>query len=251
MREIVLVPLMTRPPATSRTQRHRPKSARDYQRYRPCLRWDAGFTCCFCLVHESDLAPVGVERTAQTSIEHIEPQAHAPHLADKYENCAYACRFCNSARGTFPTVHPSGARLLHPWQDAWGVHFRLHEDRLEPVQQGDEGRHASYTAEVYQINDETRIRLRQKRRAVLMDRMRWFAHDVDALEELASRQSSPEDRLRLILFAQELVAGRQAALIELGDRTAIPPDAPANCRCDSREHHALPPEIEVWRVSLG
>jgi 5-methylcytosine-specific restriction endonuclease McrA len=251
MREIVLVPLMTRPPATSRAQRHTPKSANDYQRYRPCLRWDAGFTCCFCLVHESDLAPGGVEKTAQTSIEHLEPRAHAPHLATEYENCAYACRFCNSARGTLPTVHPSGARLLHPWRDAWGAHFRLHEHRLEPLHQGHAGRDARYTAEVYQVNDETRIKLREKRHQLLLDRMRFFVRDVDALEEQAERQSSPEDRLRLLLLARELAAARQAALIELGERTAIPADAPTRCRCDSQENHKLPPEIEVWRVSLG
>jgi 5-methylcytosine-specific restriction endonuclease McrA len=251
MREIVLVPPMTRPPATSRSQRHKPKSANDYQRYRPCLRWDAGFTCCFCLVHESDLAPGGVEKTAQTSIEHIVPQARAPELADKYENCAYACRFCNSARGTLPIVHPSGARLLHPWKDAWGDHFRLHDHRLEPVHDGDEARHARYTAEVYQLNDETRIRLRRQRHRLLLDRMRPFQHDPRALDEQAERQSSPEDRLRLFLLARELEALQQNAIIELGDRAATPADAPFRCRCGSREHHALPPEIEVWRVSLG
>lgn len=250
MREIVLVPLMTRPPATSKSQRHKPKSANDYQQYRPCLRWDAGFTCCFCLVHESDLAPGGVEKTAQTSIEHIEPQARAPHLATEYENCAYACRFCNNSRGTLPVVHPSGARLLHPWRDPWGAHFRLHENRLEPVRDGEEARHARYTAEAYQINDEARIRLREKRHRLLLDRMRWFEHDVDELEHQAERQSSPEDRLRLFLLARELAAGRQAALIELGERAAIPTDAPIRCRCDSQEHHDLPPEIAVWRVSL-
>lgn len=251
MREIVLVPLMTRPPATSRTQRHKPKSANDYQRYRSCLRWDAGFTCCFCLVHESDLAPGGVEKTAQTSIEHIEPRAHAPHLAAEYENCAYACRFCNSARGTFPTVHPSGARLLHPWRDAWGAHFRLHEYRLAPVHQGHGGRDARYTADVYQVNDETRIKLREKRHQFLLDRMRFFVRNVDELEELAERQSSPEDRLRLLLLARELATARQTALIELGERKATPADAPTHCRCGSQENHQLPPEIEVWRVSLG
>lgn len=246
-----LVPLTTRPPATPRSQRHTPRSANDYTRYRACLRWDAGFTCCFCLVHESDLAPGGVEKTAQTSIEHIEPQVHARHLSNAYENCAYACRYCNSARGTFPTMHASGARLLHPWRDAWGAHFQLHEDRLEPVHGGEAGRDALFTAEVYQINDPTRVRLRRNRRRLLQDRLRWFAHDIAALEELAMRQSTPEDRLRLLRLAQEIVQARPLAREELQMRTVIPADAPTRCRCDSQEHHRLPPETEVLRVSIG
>jgi 5-methylcytosine-specific restriction endonuclease McrA len=245
-----IVPLMTRPPATRRSQRHTPASASDYARYRACLRWDAGFTCCFCLVHESDLAPGGIEKTGLTSIEHIEPQVHAPHLRTVYENCAYACRHCNHARGTLPTTHPSGVRLLHPWRDAWGAHFRLHEDRLEPVHAGEEGRRARYTTEVYQLNDPTRVKLRQKRRALLTDRIRMFTRKVEALEEQAMRQPEPEDKLRLLELARELTKARMFAREELRQRTAIPIDAPARCRCDGQEHHCLPPEIEVLRLPI-
>lgn len=246
-----IVPLMTRPPATPRSQRHKPKSAKNYVRYRACLRWDAGFTCCFCLVHESDLAPGGVEKTAQTSIEHLEPQVHAPHLSSVYENCAYACRYCNSARGKLPTIHASGARLLHPWREAWGAHFQLHDDRLEPTHRGEAGRDALYTVEVYQINDPARVQLRRNRRRLLLDRILLFKHDIAALEELATRQSTPEDRLRLLRLAQELAGSRKVALEELRRRTAIPADAPTRCRCDSEEHHTLPPGTEVLRVTVG
>lgn len=247
-----IVPLMTRPPATPRSQRHKPRSASDYVRYRACLRWDAGFTCCFCLVHESDLAPGGVEKTAQTSIEHIEPQVQAPHLSGVYENCAYACRHCNNSRGKLPTTHPSGARLLHPWRDAWGAHFRLHEDRLEPAQAGEEGRHARYTAEVYQLNDPARVKLRRNRRLLLIDRIRLFARDVAALEDQAMRQPTPEDKLRLLDLARELTKARAFALDELRQRTAIPADAPTRCRCDGQEHHCLPSEMqrEVLRLAI-
>lgn len=140
-----LVPPTTIPPATPRRQRHAPPAANDYAECRACLRWDAGFTCCFCLVHESDLATHGAEGTALTWIEHLEPQHRAPELRNVYENCAYACRFCNNIRRTKPSVNASGARLLNPWRDAWGAHFRLREDRLEPIHDGEAGRDANYT----------------------------------------------------------------------------------------------------------
>lgn len=240
----------TPPPASPRRQRHAPRSANNYREYRACLRWDAGFTCCFCLVHESDLDPHGVERTGLTSIEHIEPQVRAPDLASTYSNCAYACRFCNTVRRDQPLEHQSGARLLHPWRDAWGEHFRLCEDRLEPVHQGPAGQHARYTERIYRINDLRKIELRRERRELIQDRLRFFAHDIAEMRRAARTHPLPAHRLRLIEMVRELEAQRRRALEELRRCSPVPRDAPSTCRCDGEEHCCLPPEVAAIELRL-
>lgn len=240
----------TPPPASPRRQRHAPRSAGHYREYRACLRWDAGFTCCFCLVHESDLDARGVEGTGLTSIEHIEPQVRAPDLVRTYGNCAYACRFCNTVRRDQPVEHPSGARLLHPWRDAWGEHFRLCDDRLEPVHQGLAGQHARYTAQVYRINDTRRIQLRRERRELIQDRVRLFTLDSAELRHAAKTHLSPVQRRRLIEMVRELESLRRRALLELHQRSPVPRDAPSACRCDDPAHCCLPPAVSVIELRV-
>jgi hypothetical protein len=251
-RVLEIVPPKSLPARTPRHQRHSPQRTDDYRDYRACLRWDAGFTCCFCLVHESDLMRTGsAEGTGLMSIEHLEPQARAPHLVNVYANCAYACRFCNNVRRTQPSQHSSGARLLHPWSDAWGAHFRLRDDRLEPLHEGDAGRDARYTMDVYRLNDDRKVEMRRLRRTQLEAYLELFEHDLVELRRIAEQQTSVEERRKHAARIGTLAKCRKLANDELSRRTAIPADAPGRCRCDSREHHCLPPETEVLRVSLA
>jgi hypothetical protein len=245
-----IVPPKILPPTTPRRQRHVPRPASDYSRYRACLRWDAGFTCCFCLVHESDLVRDGAERTGLMSIEHLEPQSTAPHLANRYDNCAYACRYCNNVRGTEPSVHPSGARLLHPWRDAWGAHFRLRDDRLEPLHEGDAGRHARYTSRVYRLNDSRKLEMRRHRRRWIHAYLDMLDLDLKSLRRMVAQTSSLEDQQKHRDELCKLRVLRTLACDELTRRTAVPADAPTSCRCGGREHHSLPPEAEVLSVTL-
>ncbi len=60
------LPRQTQPPATPIERRHAPAPGR-YDSFRPCLRWDFGFTCAFCLLHEADLAEHGTEGTGLMS----------------------------------------------------------------------------------------------------------------------------------------------------------------------------------------
>lgn len=251
-RVLEIVPARIQVPRTRKHQRHTPRSTNDYRDYRACLRWDAGFTCCFCLVHESDLTRTGTaEGTGLTSIEHLQAQTHAPDLVNVYSNCAYACQSCNNVRRCTPSEHPSGARLLHPWGDAWGDHFRLHEDRLEPLQEGEAGRDARYTIGVYRLNHQRKVAMRRTRRNQLQSYVSLFEHDLRGLRALAAQQQSAEERLELLGWARKLAELRGLASDELERRTAIPADAPTRCRCDSQEHHTLPPGTEVLRVTVG
>lgn len=127
-------PAVTEPPA-ARTRVHTP-ARHPYESFRACLRQDFEYTCALCLLHESDLAPLGVEGTGLFTVEHIEPQSTRPDLAEVYRNCLYACRFCNTRRGDLSVRRADGARLLDPTRDGWSDAFEARDDRLEPKKEG-------------------------------------------------------------------------------------------------------------------
>jgi hypothetical protein len=118
-----IVPLMTLPSTKPFARTHSPKPA-GYRTYRPCLRWEFGFTCALCLVHEADLHEFGLaEGWGLTWIEHRETQSSEPGKANDYSNCIYACRLCNAARNDKPLQDALGNRVLDPTLDAWADHF--------------------------------------------------------------------------------------------------------------------------------
>ncbi len=113
-----VVPPQTEPSRQPIGRRHDP-SPSAYQDYRACLRWEFGFSCAFCLVHEGDLSHNGVEGTGLTSIEHRERREDPPDRARDYVNCFYCCRYCNRDRGVKPRTTPAGG-LLNPSSVSWG-----------------------------------------------------------------------------------------------------------------------------------
>jgi hypothetical protein len=126
-----ILPPRTAPATTPTARRHAPQQA-SYGEYRACLRWDFGFTCAFCLLHESDLSQgMGVEGLGLMWIEHRFLQSTHESERDRYENCIYACRLCNQARGTAPLIDTRGHRLLDPTETAWAEHFEERRDLLE------------------------------------------------------------------------------------------------------------------------
>src|SRR4051812_19451819 len=104
-------------------RRHTPSPSKDYRAYRACLRWEFGFSCAFCLLHEADIVAAGTEGWGVMAIEHFVPQSHAPDLVNVYSNCFYVCTLCNSARGDRPNQAPDGANLLNPCDDPWNELF--------------------------------------------------------------------------------------------------------------------------------
>src|ERR1700730_10113620 len=109
---IKILSLGTLPWPEAFSRRHRPPAA-DFSTYRPCLRWEFGFCCALCLLHESDIAACGATGWGIMSIEHLIPQSVAPERANDYLNCIYACGRCNRSRRNLQDL-PSGARLLNP-----------------------------------------------------------------------------------------------------------------------------------------
>lgn len=218
---MTILPASTQPPDEALARRHTPRPVpRDYTLFRECLRWEFGFTCAICLLHERDLQiPGGTESWAVMHIEHIAP-GRTSALAATYGNLLYICRLCNGARSDQGVIDAQGRRLLDPTRDCWSSHFQLSHDRLQP-HEGD--RDAAYTAEAYDINNPRKVGLRRHRREVLAGLM--------------------ED---LRLFHGRRAAGH--ALLDeaerLGRRFAawapLPEDAPADCRCSSPDVRSLP-----------
>src|SRR5881628_3580589 len=139
-----ILPPSTRLPTQPLRRRHEP-SLSTYRAYRSCLRWEFGFSCAFCLLHEADFIGSGLH-SGVFVVEHFESRSRSPSLSNSYENLFYACGLCNRARGAKPVLDTVGRRILNPTEVAWSEHFRLEHDEIQPLP-GD--RDASYTVEVY------------------------------------------------------------------------------------------------------
>ena len=107
-----ILPPTTEPPPEPTRRRHEPAAGR-YQTYRACLRWDFGFTCPFCLLHEADVVLHGAEGFGVFQIEHREPQHSEAgrELVDRYENVLYICVLCNRSRWDRPVQDAQGREL--------------------------------------------------------------------------------------------------------------------------------------------
>jgi len=207
-------------------RRHKPKPGK-YRDYSDCLRWEFGFSCAFCLVHDRDLNEHGLKGFGQMWVEHYVTQHQRPDLADTYSNCFYSCRFCNQSRSDTP--HRRGARrLLNPCTTAWSDHFELQGDHLVPT--SDDGR---FTEEIYDLNEERRILLRQNRNKTLKAAIRLI---VDGPRVIRGLQKEAEGlpwgplRSQNFLAAQLLRTELLNAHQEIRRFRAIPVDAPTECR---------------------
>lgn len=88
----------------------------------------AGYRCEYCQIHESDTF-YGCQ------VEHIISLKHGG--TDTLDNLAYACAFCNYAKGTdIATIIDDAdypVRLFNPRRDRWQDHFRLDGAYIVPL----------------------------------------------------------------------------------------------------------------------
>ena len=239
---MLILPPRTFPPPGRIERRHTPaptSGRHGYRSYRACLRWEFGFTCAFCLLHESDLTEHGIEGTGLTGIEHFSPVSAAQERTNDYGNCFYACRFCNGARSSSPTADPAGRKLLNPCDEAWGTHFAYDEDRLLPRERDVD---AAYTEEIYDFNDPRRVAIRRWRRERLEEHLRVLREGPPLIRALldACAEVEPARGEQLLRGAQAIRDDVQRALRDLQRFAAIPQDADLTCRCGREGHHALP-----------
>lgn len=220
------LPPSTQPWRIPIRRRHEPLAARGesgYQSYRQCLRWEFGFSCPFCLLHEADLFAADIEGTGLTWIEHHVPKSRDESGRNKYENCFYSCRFCNSAHGAKEV--PEGTRLLDPCGVAWRDFFELRGDSLLPRDEGD----AAFTHLIYDLDDPRKLALRRMRRETLAEVKEYLSKGLQLHDRLIERARDNADP-SLVTIAQEMWAGFKLAA-QVRERFAAVPEREEGCLC--------------------
>ena len=233
-----LLPQATQPWRITIHRRHEPVKSSSYQAFRACLRWEFGFSCALCLLHESDISEHGTEGRGLMWIEHWALRSQEPALINSYENCFYTCRFCNEARGSSPLIDKQQRRLLNPCLVPWRDHFRLDMDQM--YIHGDSN-DAVYTYETYDLNDPRKVRMRRKRRESLSEHLDVVTESKtlhDKLLQLARDTGDPT----LVDDAEETWNHFNYAYKDLERFSPIPEDASSNCVCG--QHHYLPEVLE-------
>jgi hypothetical protein len=236
---------VTRPWPEPFSRRHDPPGA-DYTTYRPCLRWEFGFTCPYCLVHESDIAASGAKGWRIMSIEHFIAQSSDESLIDDslvndYRNCLLACSLCNSSRRNLPHALPSGPRLLNPCEDTWDRHFESAGDEIRVL--ADDDKDAWYTYESYDLNDARKTTCRRNRRLLINqcnDYLERLGRAHERLLDQAVLRGDPE----LVELAEEIWTLRRLALLDLLNHLAIPLDHDTSCPCGEKVVRSLPKVVE-------
>lgn len=228
-----VLPPVTQPPEAPIPRRHRPRPAGRWGQYRSCLRWDFGFTCAFCLLHDADVhGGLPGEGLGGTTVEHVIARSTDPSLAAEYENCVYACRWCNRSRSAHPTEH-EGVRLLDPTRVAWGDHFVARTDTLVPAD-GDPDARATHRA--YSLDDPRKVGRRRVRRELVSDRLRLIVRQGAEFTELLQLADTlwrrdPGRFGRVMREIRRLRHDAGRALEDLRRYEAVPGDAPRTCRC--------------------
>ncbi len=237
-----LLPALTALPTAPLAPRHQPRAAA-YAHYRQCLRWDFGFHCVFCLLHERDFMPTGGEGFAVFWIKHREPQSRQAALKNAYDNCLWACRLCNHARGATAVKDGAGRRLLDPRTDAWAARFEIQGHSLEVKAAGDGD--AEYTHLAYDLADARKTTMRRRRATrvpLLIRAVRQHLADEAALLERAKSVRGVKQRA-CVLEAENARRLADFALSDLQDCAAVLPADAVPCSC--RRHGALPAWLDT------
>lgn len=244
MPDLSLLPLSTKPWRTRIERRHQPpelaaSSRQGYRKLLPCLRWEFGFSCAFCLLHEADFQEHGTKGSGLMSIEHAEPVGTDPAKANLYKNCFYACRYCNQARGSRP-VADLDRRLLNPCDHAWGDFFTLHGFEILQLEENPD---ALYTLESYHLNDPRKLAHRRFRRETLEEALAvvgQFRAKSARLIALAAAKGDPE----LVDLARLLRSYLKRAWQDLDRFLSIPRDVEGHCACPGRHDLNLPQALQ-------
>lgn len=245
-----ILPPRTRPPSSTIDRRHTPRPTVGrfgYQTYRACLRWEFGFTCAFCLLHESDFGEQGTEGLALTGIEHFDPVSAQGGVND-YENCFYSCRLCNGSRARARIVDRPGRRLLNSCLDVWADHFEATSDDCLRPRSGDVD--AAYTHRIYDLDDRRKVALRQARRERIGEALEVLRDVPELLGLLLERIREQPSDLFALRVAELLSASIQRARSDLHRYAAIPKDANRACRCGRSDHHELPPGLAEQLIKV-
>ncbi len=236
------LPDQTRLPETKLARTHTPKVG-DYTAYRDCCRWEFGFCCALCFLHEADLLENGAEGSGLVWIEHSELKSIEEQKRDVYSNCFLSCRFCNNGRGERPSADPkTGATLLEPTSSVWSKMFVVDADYVMRARDPSDA-DATYTLVSYGL-DQKRKAEGRKSRARRFGWLRAAANNIETnvpkLLDMA-KTADDEKKKALLECAEEFMRAYDMAFAEVKRYLATPGDAPVRCRCGDKVKLELPP----------
>ena len=247
------LPPITRPWSRKIERRHSPKPG-DYSSYKECLRWEFGFSCAFCLIHETDLIKAGTKGWSLMQVEHRIAQSDDPSQINIYRNCFYICERCNKARRALPNIDGEGRILLDPCTVVWADHFEVKECKISP-RLGNSS--AQYTWESYRLDDPAKVRLRERRQywmakcaEVLLDCSNMETEVVGKAVAEANNRDSSETEQRLII-ARSLHKMRKPFLDHLDEFAPVPESRTIPCRCNRTDHLTLPDVLAEQTIDLS
>lgn len=160
-------------------RRQLPPQYDDYKSYKPFLRLDFRWRCCYCTIHEANWGNAG-----HFAVEHFRPKDKFENLSTVYSNLYYACDLCNSYKwNKWPNDDDTaaGRRFFDPCSDLSSAHF-VDEGLgvlkgLTPC--------GEYTWKSIRLNRPDLIKMRNLRRQ-LNSKFRQVLKDI---RELRARQS--------------------------------------------------------------
>ena len=89
------------------TRKHGPSGYADHASYRPWIRDEFKFRCCYCLSRET-----WRRNASEFDLEHRAPRSARSDLALSYENLVYSCHSCNISKGTRSLEVPTMTSLV-------------------------------------------------------------------------------------------------------------------------------------------
>lgn len=232
------------------THRHSPPSRNGYSEYRQCARWDFGFSCAFCLVHESDilLFSESLEELKRETIEHKILQSDDRDASYQYTNCFYACFWCNRVdRWKTPLVRESdNATLLDPVSTPWASVYSRSGSRLTLI--ATESIDAVYTDKTYNPNNPKKVFFRKTRDDYIQSHTEQIKACALSISENLNclRMAIPESaRLSLKRSNKALLKQIRIHFDLLVKIAPIPSDQNKNdCICRPQAHQTLPSFLE-------
>lgn len=234
------LPAITTPYRRVLQRKHNPRDSNNFRDFHSCLRWEFGFTCAFCLLHEADIMKTPYRSWGVMNIEHFILRSESISLETQYENLFFVCGLCNRDRGKKPHKDvEKGVGLLNPCSVAWADHFVAVDHKLIPKASDQD---AEYTADCYLVNRQIKVTLR-KYRSNLYEKLAKLEATILKLRSLILERNE----LSLVETLQELEWVHQHTRhVILESFQAVPQDAPANCRC--KETPLKMPEVLVEQL---
>ena len=249
-----ILPQITLPWRRKIVRRHRPAQAKGdtgYREYRSCLRWEFGFTCAFCLSHETDLM-LATEGWAVMQVEHFEPKTRNVSRINDYQNCFYICRLCNTARGNASNRDAQGRKMLNPCDAVWRKHFEVSDGEIRPLDEADGD--AALTSERYDFGDRRKVKLRQVRQKLISERLDFLREALEVEDDLFDgivNGGGGAKALKHVDLIEALGKARAIAYEDLLRYLAVPVDPSPSCPCDHRHARTLPAVLDEQAIDLS